>query len=130
MKKAEMEMMMKMMSMMMGIEEEKKSTTKKPRGAMAIYEIKSEFDREVFEEIAEEMGVLFTSKNGKKFVGATYENGVEVASRRENVAKVYREMDARAEAEGKIKPKSEDKPSKLEDMSKEELIAMIKALTK
>lgn len=130
MKKAEMEMMMKMMSMMMGIEEEKKATTKKPRGAMAIYELKSEFDREVFEEIAEEMGVLFTSKNGKKFVGATYENGVEVASRRENVAKVYREMDARAEAEGKIKPKSEDKPSKLEDMSKEELIAMIKALTK
>ena len=130
MKKQEMEMMFKMFSMMMENENGKDkggNVEKKPRGAMAIYELQSEFDRDLYNEIAEEFGCMFTSKNGKKFVGATYENGVEVYSRKENVARIYREMDRR---NGKAEPKTENKPSKLEDMSKEDLIAMIKALTK
>lgn len=124
MKKAEMEMMMKMMAMMMG-EGEKKTTIKKPRGAMALYQLKSEFKEELYHEIAEEFGCLYTSKNGKKFVGATYENGVEKYTRKENIARIYKEMDARS---GKAEPKTEEKVGKLEDMSKEELIAMIKSL--
>lgn len=133
MKKNEMEMMMSMMAMFMemnnsnGNKGKGGNVEKKPRGAMAIYKLESEFDEKLYHEIAEEYGCLFTSKNGKKFVGATYENGVEKYTRKENIARIYKEMDAR---NGKAEPKSEEKPSKLEDMSKEDLIAMIKALSK
>lgn len=130
MKKNEMEMMFKMFSMMMenenGNSKGKGKADKKPRGAMAIYKLQSEYDEKLYYEIAEEFGCLYITKDGKKFVGSTYENGKEVYTRAENGARIYREMDARAEAEGKLKPKAE--VSKLEDMSKEELVAMLKKL--
>lgn len=121
MKKNEMEMMMSMMAMFMemnnsnGNKGKGGNVEKKPRGAMAIYKLESEFDENLYHEIAKEFGCLFTSKNGKKFVGATYENGVEKYTRKENIARIYKEMDAR---NGKTVPQSDNKPMKFDTKGK------------